>query len=565
MNRLHSIAVLCLLLCADISGAQTIRGTVVRPADDLGIPGVVVLLLDASDGVVARTLTNERGEYRLAATTGGAYRLRTLRIGFRPATSGVIELRAGQDLTHRLRVVSVPFALDTVRVVSTNACRVRSDTAAATYAIWEQVRAALTATQISASDRSLAATVVTYDRVLDVDGRRVRAQRAVLNRKFAARPWIARSVEELRRQGYVVDDADGGKTYYAPDLDVLLSDAFLDDHCFRVAWNRDPARVALEFEPSRERRALPDIRGTIWLNRRTSELDRLEFRYANVSRVQEDAQAGGIVVFVRMATGAWAISAWNIRMPVLQQRLVGGFNGAARSVELRTAEIKISGGELALMTSGHDTIWAHAPLLLAGTVVDSVTGRAIRGAHVSLSGTPHESIADSNGQFAIPGMLPGEYAIEVRTASLDALGVVHQSIVTFTDGAVPITLRIPAAQQIAAMSCGPRRTGADGIVVGSVAMRGDTIPPKLVRVLAEWTDVGYDAAPSGGKPNRRVEARTDSLGKYRLCGVPLNTALVVRAVHDGAAGAPLSIRIVDGWLGRADLVLDRLPQAPQPP
>ena len=63
----------------------------------------------------------------------------------------------------------------------------------------------------------------------------------------------------------------------------------------------------------------------------------------------------------------------------------------------------------------------------------------------------------------------------------------------------------------------------------------------------------------------RVEARTDSLGKYRLCGVPLNTALVVRAVHDGAAGAPLSIRIVDGWLGRADLVLDRLPQAPQPP
>jgi hypothetical protein len=545
-------------MLAAFVGAQVVRGTVVRPGNDIGISGVVVLLIDASGQVVARSLTNERGEYRVAASAAGVYRIRTLRIGFRPATTDAMSLSSGQELTHRLSLSSVPFALDTVRVVDASVCRVRADTAAATYAIWEQVRTALTATQISAADRTLGATVVTYDRTLDADGRRVRTQNSKLNKSFAARPWIARSVEELHRLGYVVDDADGGKSYYAPDLDVLLSDAFLDDHCFRIARDRDGNRFGLSFEPARNRRELPDIRGTIWLDKRTSELDRLAFRYANVSRAQEDGQAGGELAFVRMANGTWAISRWSIRMPVLAQGWTTGFNGAQRTVEIRVAEIKISGGELALMMRGRDTIWSRPPLVLSGVVADSLSGRGVAGARVTLLGTSLKGVTDTEGLFAISGVLPGEYAVEVRTSSLDAVGAVHQSTLMFTDEAVPLRVRVPVAQQVMELLCPARRTLQEGFVVGSVTLRGDTLAQKNVQVFAEWTEFGYDVAPTGGKPNRSAGARTDSTGRFRLCGIPLGKAFTVYVADDNLAGERLAMQVADGLLGRADLVVDRV-------
>ena len=556
MKRLTAIATLCVLPAA--LGAQVIRGTVVRPGSDIGIAGVVVLLVDSTGRVVARSLTDERGAYRVAGDAPGSYRIRTMRIGFRPASSEVIPLVAGQELTYRVSLASVPFVLDAMRVVGVNACRVRTDTAAATYAIWEQVRTALTATQISTGDRTLGATVVTYDRTLAADGRSVRSQQSQLNRSFGAQPWRAQSVAELRRLGYVVDDAQGGKTYYAPDLDVLLSDAFLDDHCFRISRDRDAGRIGLEFEPASNRRELPDIRGTIWLNRNTSELDRLEFRYANVTRAQEDGRAGGEMAFVRMANGAWAISRWSIRMPVLERYQAGGFNGAAHSNEVRVSEIRIGGGELAVMTRARDTIWARAPLVLSGLIADSSTGRAVRDARVSLRGTAQNGVTDSEGRFSISGVLPGEYAIEVRTASLDAVGAVHQSALTFTDGLAPLTIRVPVAQQVAATLCGPRRESQDGIVLGTVSLRGDTIPPANVSVIATWTEIGYDVAPSGSKPNRSVEARTDGTGRFRLCGVPLRKALVVSVVSDSLAAEPVPVQVADGLLGRVDIVVDRM-------
>src|SRR5688572_12457287 len=80
--------------------AQTIRGTVVDRAN-VPVPGVVVFLVDAGNNVAARDLTNERGEFRVAASAAGAYRIRTLRIGFRPTMSPSVQLGAGQEVTQQ--------------------------------------------------------------------------------------------------------------------------------------------------------------------------------------------------------------------------------------------------------------------------------------------------------------------------------------------------------------------------------------------------------------------------------------------------------------------------------
>src|SRR3954468_12560 len=74
--------------------AQAVRGVVVD-ATDRPVPGVVVFMVDTSSTVVARGLTGERGEFRVAAARAGTYRLRTMRIGYRPMTSDPIVLLLG--------------------------------------------------------------------------------------------------------------------------------------------------------------------------------------------------------------------------------------------------------------------------------------------------------------------------------------------------------------------------------------------------------------------------------------------------------------------------------------
>jgi len=542
------------------AAAQGIRGGVVD-GSDVPMPGVVVSMLEAgTDVVAARALTNERGEYRLATPRPGTYRLHTLRIGFRPVTSEPIALRSGEVVTRRLVLTGVPFSLSAVRVEGRSSCRALGDAAVATFAVWEQARTALTATQVTASERAVMATTVTYERTMDPLGRRVLEQAASVQSALVTQPWRSLSPDEVRRAGYVATDRDGWTTYSAPGLDVLLSSSFLEDHCFRLVPGPDAGQLGIAFEPTRERarREVAEIRGTLWLDRASSELRRLEFRYVNLTPEQE-AAAGGELAFVRLTNGAWAVSRWSIRMPALEQ---GFRTERAVGSTARVAAVKVAGGELALAVRGGDTLWARPPMVLTGTVLDSASGAPVAGARVRLAGTALADSADARGRFRITGVLPGSYTIDVQTASLDSVRASYPAPLEVTDAATALDVRVPTAAQIVSTVCGKTRFDFDtpGILVGTVAMSSDSMPPRNVKVVAEWNTTslraGRDIAVQ--RQNHWFEARTDSRGEFRMCGVPVNTPLVVRAETDSAGGEPVPVRIPpSGRFARAELVLDR--------
>lgn len=62
--------------------------------------------------------------------------------------------------------------------------------------------------------------------------------------------------------------------FYAPDAEVLLSDAFLDSHCFslREATVQGEARLGLTFEPV-PGRTIPEVRGVLWWTPKTLDFD----------------------------------------------------------------------------------------------------------------------------------------------------------------------------------------------------------------------------------------------------------------------------------------------------
>ncbi|HYC52470.1 MAG TPA: carboxypeptidase-like regulatory domain-containing protein, partial [Gemmatimonadaceae bacterium] len=238
--------------------AQSVRGIITDQATGRSLPGVIVTLLNDSSRVVARSLSGDDGQYRIGAPRAGRYILRALRIGFRPGTTAPFELAAGVEVNRPIALGAVAMALDTVRVASRSACRVASDTAMATYRVWEQVRGALTAADVTGQTRGMGARVITYERALDLRGR-VARQTIGVRSAFSSVPWTSLPPDSLRAVGYVVRDLEGATIFYAPDLAVLLSDEFIEDHCMRIVGAGSPMLLGIAFEPTEARRRVADI------------------------------------------------------------------------------------------------------------------------------------------------------------------------------------------------------------------------------------------------------------------------------------------------------------------
>lgn len=545
-RRVFTAAAILLSVPALMQG-QILRGTVADERD-APVAGVLVQLLDSGTTVITRTLSNERGEYRLMAPTAGTYRVRTQRIGFRPVSYGPFLLRPGGDASQRLVLTGLPVRLNTVAVVGTNPCRSLGDSTAGTYLVWEQVRGALAGLQLTANGQGEAATTLLYERIIEPAGR-IREQTSSIRAESMRQPWRSLSSDSLSRAGYVIAHEDGSMTYQAPGLDVLLSDLFLVDHCFRIAPTSDAGRVGIAFEPTPARRRIAEIQGTLWVDRKSSELRSMEFRYANIVRERAE-RAGGDMEFVRRTNGAWVISHWEIRMPLLERRAgraTSGVPGALPVSEVRVTGIKISGGELLMVRRGSDTLWARAPLVLAGSVADSVSGRPVEGARVTLIGTSLTGVTNAAGGFTVADVLPGAYEVEVRTPSLDSIGAVHRSRVGFTDPAVSFQIRTPAARQRAGTICAGSGTAPApasdrrGLIAGALNTRGDTLALRNAKIVAEWREPSSDArvATAGAKRTRWVEARTDARGLFRICDAPVNTALVLQAETENRSSAPV--------------------------
>lgn len=557
--------------------AQAVRGLVVD-AGERPVRGVVVLLVDSTSQVAARALTDAQGQFRLTAARAGAYRIRTLRIGYRPTTSAPTALRDGEEVNQRIILSSLPLALDTVRIVGRNACRALGDTAAMVYALWEQVRTALIAAELTAAARTITATTLAYQRTLDPGpGRsagRVLHEESNVSTGYVRHAWLTLPPDSLRRIGYVVTERDGTLVYYAPDLAMLLSAGFVADHCFRISSDaRRPTLVGIAFEPTPNRRSVAEVRGTLWLDRLSSELRRLEFSYVAATRqfLEQVEGAGGQLDFVRLGDGSWVVNRWAIRMPQLEQIVLTGGR-----TEIHVAAVQVSGGALTLARRGADTLWAGERFTVSGSVTDSASGIGVAGARVLLAGTRLTTTTGGRGRFSLDSVLPGVYDVELHTAALDSLGVSRRVSVSIVNGDSPLALSVPAAQQVEAALCGGAREADDsGIVIGRARVRplSDTTRPATrgaepagatmmnLAIVAEWRE---NATPARGTDSasarvHRLQTRGTADGSFRLCHLPLDATVAVRASTDSAETAePVEVRFARGMrLARAELVLDR--------
>jgi len=333
---------------------------------------------------------------------------------------------------------------------------------------------------------------------------------------------------------------------YAPDAAVVLSESFADQHCFAVRQGRGDREglIGLGFEPA-PGRDLPDIEGVLWLDMETAELRDLEFRYKRLPLPVWDDDIGGDVEFERLPSGAWIVSRWSIRSPIVE------FYDPLHPLDdrYRLAAIREDGGAvIEIRTAGGERVQRWLGTTLTGSVYDSTRAGPLAGATVYLVGTDRAAETDAEGRFEIDGLLEGHYSVGFSHPSLDSL--------TFSPDPVEVTLRrdrasrvqlaVPSTASILTSLCGERgQRAGTGAVVGVVRDSLSTTPVPEATVTAT--------------SDRLVaETKTDVVGRYAVCGVPAQDTMTIVATCGERASVEERVSFAQGRIIRRDLALSRI-------
>jgi hypothetical protein len=298
--------------------AQTVGGTVVETATGEPIQGAVVALVDSLGMRREAVLSDPQGRYSLHAPAPGTYRVRAER-GYAAATSPSLALDAGEQVTHALSMSPVLVTLDAVVARGVpRACTIRPENGEQAARVWDEARKALDATHLGGRAGAYEFRVRLFRRTLALPRLTIVDSSSSIQSGYSRQPF-ATPVERLVTHGYMEVEGDS-IVFRAPDAPTLLSDAFLDHHCFSLVRGRgtEAGMVGLAFAPLRGRR-LPDVQGTLWLDGQTGHLRYLEYTYTRLPFASSDARLGGRVDFVQLAEGGWIVSRWRIRMPILQR------------------------------------------------------------------------------------------------------------------------------------------------------------------------------------------------------------------------------------------------------
>ena len=316
-GRRFLLPVLGLAAATATAGAQVVRGRVTEATSGAPLAGVLVeLAAEGRADRLAATLTGPEGHYALRAPAAGRYVVTAKRIGVRRLVTGALQLNTGETMVRDLVIEALSYRLPEVTVTGLAPCDPRAGDGLRVGAMWEEARTALVATQVSLRDRLFTARVTRWVRELDPRTKRVLGETRSEATGVVSRPFSAVDADSLSRHGYWVARPGGGATYSGPDADVLLSDAFLRDHCFHEVRGGRERRgmVGLGFRPVAGR-SVPDVTGALWLDQRTFELRAVAFHYSRVEAGVDSAAIGGEVAFARLPGGAWMVRRWFIRLP----------------------------------------------------------------------------------------------------------------------------------------------------------------------------------------------------------------------------------------------------------
>ena len=560
-------SILVLLLAVFAIGdatAQWVRGQVVDSLAATPVGRGFVVLVNSNGEEVARTLTGVDGVFELRAPRVGRYTLRSEVIAYRAMESHAFDVSMQTPTEITLRILRVPIRLASFEVIGEERCVPPSESMDVAP-VWEEARKALSAAAWTATSRESHHLLHRYQRV---ESRRegLRRERMWLLDGQATQPFASIDPDRLVSRGYIVRRGDRNR-YYGPDANVLLHEGFQNSHCF---WAERGKRdfeglLGLYFRPVRGR-GVADIEGTLWLEPETAELRQIEYRYTDLPFDFEDDDIGGSIQFARLASGAWILSKWEIRMPLVENEQRRNRRGAIETRQVMVGLVRIGGAVIeAKAPDGHQEFLSPDAIDVSGLAYDSSRSAPLADHEVSVVGTGYSVRTDERGRFRFRALLDGDY--EVTTARMDSLGFdAGRARFKFEPGTdAELVLVVPPVETVYRYHC-----GSGGLSVGSYVVFGTVqeavsglpirrVPVELswidpftpgqseesIRIAMELTGVSRDEALRTRQGNEALRARSDDDGRYVLCPVPTRKPVMVVTDADDYGG-PIVLVEFDG-------------------
>lgn len=504
-----------------------VRGTLTDALSGEAVEGAMVVLLDPEGDVAGRAMTEPDGTYRMESRRGGRFTVRADRIGHESTFSDLFELHAGDVITLDLVADVRVIELAAIDVDADPRCVLRPQEGRAVAAVWAEARKSLEATEWSARHGLYSYEFFKFDRYWNRS--RTRLERQTLKRhiEVGQAMFVSAPIESLMRDGFVIQDADG-RIYRGPDAGVLLSDPFLDTHCFRVGPST-ARQIALEFQPVDEVE-LTDIEGVMWLDRATGELNSVMYQYKNTHDRWAEERFGGLIEFDRLPTGPAIIRRWSIRMPYAHRALLQS--------RPRLIGIREEGAEVLVVRADTQVIKSYPSGSISGRVTRGPDQRPAAGVVVAVDGVDAWAESDSTGAFDIGPVIGGPYTLVVYDEASTRVGRQLPAIPleVGTEGATIRNIHLEDPASVLADYCGRRSDfPLTTVVTGRTRTQGGGALLDDVEVRAEWTD------PSGRSRDRDADSNRD--GFYHLCSIPRGIEVTLVAERDGHQSPPTRVTI----------------------
>jgi hypothetical protein len=200
--------------------------------------------------------------------------------------------------------------------------------------------------------------------------------------------------------------------------------------------------------------------------------------------------------------------------------------------------------------------------VVRGAVYDSVARGPLVGAVVQIAerdaaGPVFSVVTDSTGHFRIADVPAGHFLIGFYHEALTVLGLdaPFRPLDLAGDSTVTVDIAVPSGAVVHALRCGGdsallRR----GMLAGFVrdAVRGSPLAGAAITV--EWRAIAFD--PGNYRTiTQQAAATVSDDGTYRLCALPGNAPLTLRASAPGYHGVAAPIEVPTAGVARQDLRL----------
>jgi hypothetical protein len=460
------LAALFLLIASPLS-AQVLQGVVRDSVARQPVPGVVVSLIDSAGKPTARTLSDQRGLYRLVVRPGAAL-VRVQRLGYRMREVPMIA--TGDDVaTLDLLVAAIPSLLEPVRVLGAARCPRRRDNAEA-QALYDQARSGLLATIVARESNPASLVRYAFDRptMLWPDSAPPSVRIDSANQSTISFKALF-SGEEFVQRGFQQQVGDQWQ-YFGPDAEVLLDDGFAEGYCFRIA-DRDRARsnlIGLSFEAATKQKGRVDILGTLWIDTIARALRTIEYKYGGYGSLADYRDTGGRTDFRELPNGVVIVTQWGLRMVSMSRDSIEDKFGNKRAASQLV--LNESGGFLAKASWPDGTRWV-APMGAARLRLMVNDSTPAIGALVTLANTDYRAVSDTSGMIEIPDLFPGRYRVIVRDTLLEELGFETAPSAEFVAAAGATTdgrVRVRSTAELLLQRCFNKTSRADLVAVVNV-------------------------------------------------------------------------------------------------